>query len=407
MKKIIRNGNSVIVVLDNGTILQNGSCNDALFAQLQACEDDNEVTMLLLPKLQEAFNKKKAAEELLDNIDNSKHLSKEGSSIYWRSISELSLPQNFAEKIVKAEINGDEDALESYKNFWTLLCLNPDERVRQNLFWYLDTWGMCISKSGLFVGYRNVDIHTKGGRDFYSQAFCDFVVEQYNFIKNSSPKNAVIDYWVVGSRYEEEEYVLLHSTEILTESAWNDVYDLENKYNLRDTYNELKAVNFIAKNIGDDTIFTDHYSRTLQIKIGEMVTMPREECDCDSDVECSRGLHLGGTRWLESCYFGVQGLACLCNPRDVVAVPHDANYGKLRTCAYLPVARVEYDALEHIIPLNVEDGFDSKWVKTILYDGIMSTEDSPTYKIDIPQIPEYNRPAITNQVLEIARKYMK
>jgi hypothetical protein len=179
------------------------------------------------------------------------------------------------------------------------------------------------------------------------------------------------------------------------------------KHNLREIYNELKAVNFKAENIGDDTIFTDHYTGTLKIKIGEMVTMPREECDCDSDVECSRGLHLGGTSWLQQCYFGSVGLACLCNPRDVVAIPRDASYGKLRTCAYLPVARVEYDETGHVIPLNVEDGFDSKWVKTILYDGITATEDSPLYRITVPDIPELNKTLVTQQVLEIARKYMK
>ena len=85
----------------------------------------------------------------------------------------------------------------------------------------------------------------------------------------------------------------------------------------------------------------------------------------------------------------------------------DADYGKLRTCAYLPVARVEYDADKHVIPYNVDDGFESRWVKTILYDGIMSKEVNPTYHIEIPEIPELNKPLVTQQVLEIARKYMK
>ena len=118
-------------------------------------------------------------------------------------------------------------------------------------------------------------------------------------------------------------------------------------------------------------------------------------------------VHLGGTGWLKQCYFGDVGLACLCNPRDIVAIPRKADYGKLRTCAYLPIARVEYDETGNVIPLNVEDGFESKWVKTILYDGIMSTEDSPLYHIDIPEIPELNKTLVTQQVLEIARKYMK
>ena len=36
-------------------------------------------------------------------------------------------------------------------------------------------------------------------------------------------------------------------------------------------------------------VYTDHHSHTFKIRIGEMVTMPREECDCSSQNECSRG----------------------------------------------------------------------------------------------------------------------
>lgn len=407
MKKIIKNGKSVIVVLDDGTILQNDSCDDMLFEQLKSCTNDSDAALLLLPKLQEVMEERAKAKDFLTKVKESHLLTYAGSSVYWRSISELSMPQNFAERVLQAEDEGNEDALEAYKNFWTLLSLNPDERVRQNLFWYLETWGMRISKTGLFVGYRNVDMAEEGNTCNYTQDFCDFVVASYEKIRNA--KKATSDYWVITTQNintGELGNLLLSSMQVLYMED-EDEMDIVEKHNLRDVYNELKAVNFKAKLAGDDSVFTDHYTHRMKIKIGEMVVLPREECDCDSNVECSSGLHLGGTTWLQQCYFGDCGLACLCNPRDVVAVPHDANYGKLRTCAYLPVARVEYDAEGHVIPLNVDDGFESKWVKTILYDGIKCSEDSPTYKITVPSIPELNKPLITKQILEIARKYMK
>ena len=400
MKKIIRNGESVIAVLDDGTILQNDSCDDELFNKLKACTTDNEVALLLLPNLQHSLEERDKANNFIDKVDKSHILTREGSSVYWLSVSELSMPQNFVEKVLEAENTNNTEALESYKNFWTLLCLNPDERVRQNLFWYLENWGMRISKTGLFVGYRNVDIFEAGSGVTYTKELCDFAVSKYEEIRNA--KKATSDYWIV---LEGDTYVAMNSTHLLFAERDGKTYD--EKYNLRELYNELKAVNFKVDNLGDDTIYTDHHSHTTRIKIGEMVTIPRSECDCDSDVECSRGLHLGGTGWLKQCYFGDVGLACLCNPRDIVAIPRKADYGKLRTCAYLPIARVEYDETGNVIPLNVEDGFESKWVKTILYDGIMSTEDSPLYHIDIPEIPELNKTLVTQQVLEIARKYMK
>ena len=59
---------------------------------------------------------------------------------------------------------------------------------------------------------------------------------------------------------------------------------------------------------------------------------------------------------------------------------YDSSYGKLRTCAYLPIALTEYDSSGRVIPYNVDDGFESDWVKKVLYDGELSNEDSPEYK---------------------------
>lgn len=401
MKKLIRNGESIIVVLDNGTILTNDSCTDELYCNLQACNSDTQVVSLLLPDLQKVQLEHEKVNKLLEKVDKSDLLIYSGQSVYWKDISELSMPRNFVEKIVEAEETGNTDAIESYKNFWTLLCLNPDERVRQNLFWFLDNWGMKISKSGLFVGYRNVDVFEKSCKKYYSQELVNFTKDNYEHIRMS--KKSTGDFWIVLS---DDGYELLSSTQVIMATDKDEKY-LHEKYNLRELYNELKAVNFEVDNLGDDTIYTDHHSHTTRIKIGEMVTMPRSECDCDSDVECSRGLHLAGTGWLKECYYGDVGLACLCNPRDVVAIPYNAKYGKLRTCAYLPVARIEYDETGHVIPLNIEDGFESKWVKTVLYDGIMSTENSPAYHITVPEIPELNKSLITAQILNIAQRYIK
>ena len=54
------------------------------------------------------------------------------------------------------------------------------------------------------------------------------------------------------------------------------------------TYRNVSKINSNDA-ITKDTIFTDDHSRTFRIKIGEMVTMPRNKCDSDSNVTCSRG----------------------------------------------------------------------------------------------------------------------
>ena len=136
-----------------------------------------------------------------------------------------------------------------------------------------------------------------------------------------------------------------------------------------------------------------------------MVTMNEKDIDCDSSVECSRGLHLASKVWLKKNYYGSVGLACLCNPADVRAVPHNSSYVKLRCRAYLPIEKINYDENEDVIPLDVEDGFDCSYVTKVIYEGITGTEKSPyTYKINIPNITGINKESIQDSLLDIAMK---
>jgi hypothetical protein len=69
--------------------------------------------------------------------------------------------------------------------------------------------------------------------------------------------------------------------------------------------------------------------------------MPRHLCDPDSSVSCSKGLHVGSHKYVDS--FGSDMdviLAVAVNPRDIVALP-DYDHSKIRTCRYLPYAVME------------------------------------------------------------------
>lgn len=277
--KIVRNGSSLVVVLNNGAVIQ-GQCTDELFNKVIEANSDDEV-LKLLPTLSPLVE----SVSLVDRVEKSKYLSMNNNSVYWRGVSELSMPEDFVKVVLNAEDNNNTDALTAYKNFWILMSLNPDSRCRQNLFWFLNKWGMRISKSGLFVGYRNVDIFECGENNIYSQSLCDFTQTSYEKVKSN--KQSPTHYWVevVSS---DNYYLLNDKTKTFDEIKKSGV----TLYNLQSLYNEFKAVNFKAKNCGSDTIYTDHHSHTFRIKVGELVTMPREECDCEQ-VSCSRGLTCG------------------------------------------------------------------------------------------------------------------
>lgn len=314
MCKILRNNNTVVVILDNGAVLQKTNVDEEFMKTLKNIKDEESLHGLFNPDIESIIKEGLEVRGLLQEVQNSKELVKRGDSIYWKGISELSMPQELVKAVLAAEKANNEIKLETYKNFWTLMSLNPDERCRQNLFWFLNKNGLIISRCGFFVAYRNVDKTDEEG------------------------------------------------------------------------------------------VYTDCHSHSFKIRMGEMVVMPREECDPIQENTCSRGLHLGSSSWLVEGYFGTVGLVCLCNPAEVVAVPPLDSYGKLRTCAYLPIDFVKYDSNRRVIPYDVETGFECEYVPKVIYEGLMGTEEDSNYKIVIPDIPSLNKDTISDRLLDIARE---
>lgn len=314
MQKIIKIDSKVIVMFEDGSYCERSDVSKEEFETIVKAESDEEVFAIMCPEHSKVVQEYLDVKGIFDRIEKSNLLTLEGEVVYWKEVSELSMPTELVKAVLDAEEQGDEVRVDTYRNFWTLMGLNPDEKCRKNLFWFLERNGLIISRCGFFVAYRNV---------------------------------------------------------VPTEDA--DVY-------------------------------TDAHSGTTRIEIGKVVTMPREKCDSDSEVTCSRGLHLGARTWLKQNYYGSQGLVCLCNPADVVAVPKLDYYGKLRTCAYLPIEKAQFDDNGDVIAFEAHDGFDCGYVTQVIYEGLMGTETDSPYKIVIPEVPGINKEVISDKLLDIAKK---
>ena len=379
--KIIRILNSITVILKNGEIISSDICTDEMFNLIYNNQDDEElIKEILIP---EFTTKKKLIEvkkSLLENASNSKYLVTKGNSIYIPTISELSVPEDLVNAIIKAENNNNEELIQTYLNFWTLVSLNPDSRCRQNLFWFLNKYGMTISKSGLFVAYRNVHIKKEGTN--IKAELANFISSKYSqikFVNKKFPKN----------------YTVIEENGVYSIVPINHQIDGDVIGNLDELYKELS-------NLEVSTIYTDGYTKSFNIKLGEIVSIPREKCDSTQENTCSRGLHVAGKDWLQANYFGDVGLMVLVNPADVVAVPPEDNYGKMRTCAYFPIlnVKVENRKLEEVdIPNGFEDDFFNIMIN---YNGKINNEDVGQYQI-IPEKPteDFNEKKILNKLSEI------
>jgi len=253
--------------------------------------------------------------------EGDEHFEVEGTKLYMKGIK-ITVPEFLATEFINRR-NNQED-YQALINFWRLLALNSDPRCRENLFTFLSKHDIAVTPSGYFVAYRNVDIKQAGDKELN-----DYVVKMWLKLKNwkKSPKN----YVVVKKDLFDYETLLEHQ-------AGN----LEVIGNLDDLY---------TNPIGEETIYTDHHTGTFNIKIGELVSMPKEETDQSQDNQCSSGLHLASSSWLSKNYYGQQGIVCLVNPMHVVSVPY-ADAGKLRCHAYLPIGLAEYDNNSKIIPIE-------------------------------------------------------
>jgi len=236
------------------------------------------------------------------------------------------IPDTLVEVIKEYHENGY--PLHPIINFWKLLMLNPDTRIRTVLFDFISTHDFSLTDSGYMVVYKAVDYKQKQDNDLL-----EFVTNKYLHVKKQWGCSA--NKYMVYRNDEGE----LDITKVVTAEGWDE--------------NE-KGVEFLGK-LGDlnakldilseesETVYTDMHTHSMQIKLGVPVQQERKACDADFRRDCSNGLHVGATKYVEN-FAGRDGviLVCLVNPANVVAVP-DYDHSKMRVCEYFPIALATYE----------------------------------------------------------------
>jgi len=114
-----------------------------------------------------------------------------------------------------------------------------------------------------------------------------------------------------------------------------DQRSIEQLYNYLNIYKLpiCEDGDFIAqKRVSRD--FKDFHTRSFDNSVGRIVEEDRSTLDPNPTNGCGRGLHVGSEDFVSR--FGSNGITILCkiNPRDVVSIPFEANYAKMRVCRY-------------------------------------------------------------------------
>lgn len=80
----------------------------------------------------------------------------------------------------------------------------------------------------------------------------------------------------------------------------------------------------------------------LKNDLGAIVEIPRSKVDADTSVGCSTGLHAGSYSYAKGFARGML-VTVKINPRDVVSVPDDCSYQKIRTARYVVLSQTEVE----------------------------------------------------------------
>lgn len=223
--------------------------------------------------------------------------------------------------------------VESITNFWKLLMANPDHRVRTDLFKFIGAHDFTLTDEGYMTVYKAVDYMDKVDNDVAS-----FVSNAYLKVRK--------DWGTSASKYVVYKDLLgdgdfeLKLTKKVTFAKWDvEEKEVELVGNLNDLQKNLDSL--IEE--GVSSVFTDLHTHKMEIKLGEPVKFERTKCDSDPTIDCSYGLHVGATSYVEN--FANRDsvvLVCLVNPMNVMAVPQ-YDHSKMRVCEYYPMALATFE----------------------------------------------------------------
>ena len=127
---------------------------------------------------------------------------------------------------------------------------------------------------------------------------------------------------------------------------------IEKLYNNPSYHCRQQAYNFIAhtgmpmtesgnligyKGVRDD--YKDKYSGKFDNSVGQVLRMSRTDVDDNPNHGCSAGFHVGSHDYADS-WAGEDGRLMIVeySPTDIVSVPDESGYGKLRVCQYKVIA---------------------------------------------------------------------
>jgi hypothetical protein len=231
----------------------------------------------------------------------------------------------------------EDEEYQALKRFFMWCCLNPRAEVANDLYDFLNKNSFRITKQGFFVALRNI-VTLHGGTELVQ-----FVSNTYNKVK-AMWKKSPDDYTVF---LEYGEYKLVHKDDLYEtiEEIDEDGEMYEDEIGI-DHGEEIGGLTDLYLDLPNrhENRFTDAHTRTFDIRVGQVVSMPPEECNW-STADCAHaGLHFTADQ-INYVGCGDQSVLVLINPMKVVGIGE----AKGRCYEYLPIMTVSREESTEIL----------------------------------------------------------
>jgi len=330
------NDTLTVVLMDGNIISKPGATEDDYYAIVDA-KSVYEIHAIVGSKDVAADVEKVKAEaarikalqkgiQLLGDLDD---FTVEGQSVYLAGTSR-SMPQLLVEKFIEIvdrvghqpadektfeEALNDDDEYMAHKNFFMWCCLNPRAEVANELYRFLTDNSFKITKQGFFIALRNV-VTLHG-----SPELVHFVSNAYNKVKavwKKNPEHYTIflengEYKLVhddklfktilvddttctkcdgyGAWYEDEDEDETNYCEICNGSGEVENYEYEQTVPV-DHGQKIGGLTELYLDLPnrDENRFTDNWTKTFDIRVGQVVSMPIEECNWSTQDCATAGL---------------------------------------------------------------------------------------------------------------------
>ena len=333
--------NNLTVVLQDGSIISKFNATENDVQEIKLATSESEILKIVKDvnikqeKVTEQLTREEVdmyseGFELFQYLDD---FYTEGNTVYLsgtnRSLPDLlvkkfieiitRVDKVFSEESLQEKLNKDEEYL-SHKKFFMWCCLNPNARSAEDLYGFLEKHNMKIDRHGNFYAYRRVKTV---GND--SKELVDFISNTYNKIKavwKKSPKK-----FKVVTVPDSKKYELKQSDFNVEDTEYVCLGDLEYLY--------LNLPNM------KENRYTSAHTGQEDYRVGNVISMPRNEGDDNNSVSCSMGFHAASKEY-DYSGFGDQDILVIINPMDVLAVPK-GEIGKLRTCRWFFAMTLEKD----------------------------------------------------------------